>query len=134
MDEAERDKLINNYSYVWTYEQVAYYAFANDTQPNTSPVYRFWSGTLNAHFYTISQPERDKLLNNYSHVWTYERVAFYAYTSGSQPGGTSAVYRFWSGTLNCHFYTIKESEKDKLINLWPHVWTYEGAVWYAYGV
>ena len=134
ISESEKNKLINNYSNVWTYEQVAYYAFAGDAEANTAPVYRFWSGTLNAHFYTMSQTERDKLINQYSHVWTFEGTAFYAYAAGSQPVGTSAVYRFWSGTLNCHFFTIDPDERDKLINLYPHVWTYELIAWYAYAV
>jgi hypothetical protein len=128
----ERDKLINNYAHVWTYEGPAYSAFADDSQPDVSPIYRFWSGTLNAHFYTISESEKTNLINNYSNVWTYERVAFYAYADGSQPTGTSAVYRFWSGTLGCHFFTIRETEKDKLVNLFSHVWTYEQISWYAY--
>ena len=134
ISEAEKDKLINNYSHVWTYERVAYQAYADDTQPGVAPIYRFWSGTLNAHFYTMKVSERDKLISNYSQVWTYEGIAFYAYAAGSPPVGTSAVYRFWSGTLGCHFYTMSEAERDKLINLYPQVWTYESVAWYAYGV
>ena len=34
------------------------------------------------------------------------------------------VYRFWSGSS--HFYTIKEGEKNKLINFLSDAWTYEG--------
>jgi hypothetical protein len=133
ISEREKNKLISNYSNVWIYEQVAYYAFAGDTQANLAPVYRFWSGTLNAHFYTMSESEKTKLINNYSNVWTYEKIAFYAYAAGSQPAGTGAVYRFWSGTLGSHFFTMDSNEKDRLINLYSHVWTYESIAWYAYG-
>ena len=94
IDEAERDQVINNYSHVWTYEGVAYYAFTSDTGPDTLPVYRFWSGTLRTHFYTISESERDKLINGYSQIWTYEGVAFYAYAEGQQPSGTTPIYRW----------------------------------------
>jgi hypothetical protein len=128
----ERDKLINDYAQVWSYESIAYYAFADDAQPAVAPVYRFWSGTLNAHFYTGSVGEKTKLIDNYSHIWTFEGVAFYAYAGGSQPAGTSAVHRFWSPTLTCHFFTINQAERDKLINLYSHIWTYEQAAWYAY--
>ena len=38
------------------------------------------------------------------------------------------VYRFWSPVLSSHFYTIKESEKQNLLDNYPHVWTYEGPV------
>jgi len=127
----ERDFLINNYSHAWTYEGVAYYAFADSSQPGVAPVYRFWSG--HSHFYTIDVTERDWLLNNYSSVWTYEGVAFYAYAKGSQPVGTHAVYRFWSGILSTHFFTISPTERDWLISNYSAVWTDEGLAWYAYG-
>ena len=130
---AERDKLINNYSHVWTYEGPAYKAWSDDRQSGVAPVYRFWSASLNAHVYTIKPAERDKLLNSYSHVWAYEGVAFYAYAPGAQPTGTMGVYRFWSTTLNCHFYTAKLAERDKLINSFSSVWAYENIMWYAYG-
>ncbi len=127
---AERDKLINTYSAVWTYEGVAFHAFTDSSQPGVVPVYRFWSGST--HFYTMKTAERDKLLSNYANVWAYEGEAFYAYPAGSQPVGTYAVYRFWSGTRNIHFFTISQSERDKLMNNYADVWTYEGAAWYAY--
>ena len=132
ISEAERDKLINNYAYVWTYEGIAYHAFASDAQPGVAPIYRFWSGTLNAHFYTSSAGEKTKLIDNFSSTWTFEAIAFYAYAGGSQFAGTSAVYRFWSPQLTCHFFTISLAERDKLVNLYPLVWTYETAAWCAY--
>ena len=127
---AERDKLINNYSGVWTYEGVAFHAFTDSSQPGVAPVYRFWSGST--HFYTMKTTEKDKLLNNYANVWQYEGVAFHAYAEGFQPVGTHAVYRFWSGTRNTHFFTISQTERDKLINNYSDVWTDEGTAWYAY--
>jgi parallel beta-helix repeat protein len=130
--EAEKDKLINIYAHVWTYESIAYYAFETDSEPGLVPVYRFWSPVLVAHFYTTSESERDKLINIYPHVWTYEGIAFYAYPEGQQPVDTLPVYRFWSGTLETHFYTIDETEKNKLIDNYSHVWTYESVAWYAY--
>jgi subtilisin family serine protease len=43
------------------------------------PLYRFCSTVSNAHFYTISESEKNKLIQNYANVWTYEGVAFYVY-------------------------------------------------------
>ncbi len=130
--EAERDKLINNYASVWSFEGVAYYVFANDAQPGVVPVYRFWSGTASAHFYTSSETEKAKLIDLHSATWTFEGVAFYAYPGGSEPAGTSAVFRFWSHTLAGHFFTISQPERDKLIRLYSLIWTYERTAWYAY--
>jgi len=47
-------------------------------KPDERFVYRFWSDALSGHFYTIDEAERDKLINQYSHVWTYEGIAWYA--------------------------------------------------------
>jgi hypothetical protein len=130
--EAERDKLINNYASVWAFEGIAYYVFADDAQSGVVPVYRFWSATASAHFYTSSESEKTKLIDSFSDTWTFEGVAFYAYPGGSEPAGTSAVFRFWSSTLAGHFFTISQPERDKLIRLYSLIWTYELIAWYAY--
>jgi len=57
---------------------------------------------------------------------------FTDYPESQQPVDTLPVYRFWSDSLETHFYTMNETEKNKLIDNYPHVWTYEGTVWYAY--
>jgi hypothetical protein len=133
--ESEKDKLINNYSDVYTYEGVAYYAYVKDQPPaGTLPVYRFWKPSDNTHFYTIKESEKQKLIDNYSHVYTYEGPAFYAYGTGQHPIDTLPVYRFWKPLGNTHFFTIKENEKDKLILLYSDVFTFEGVAWYAYAV
>jgi len=132
ISEAEKNKLIDQFSATWTYEGPVYQAFADSGHPGTSAVYRFWSDRYKGHFYTISESEKDKLVTTYSHVWTYEGPAFYAYPEGNQPAGTSAVYRFWSDTLGGHFYTISESEKNKLVTQYADVWAYEGVAWHAY--
>ncbi|MCL5279946.1 MAG: S8 family serine peptidase [Planctomycetes bacterium] len=131
-DEAERNKLLDNYSRTWTYEQVVCHVLSDASEPGAAPVYRFWSAVLNAHFYTIDAAERDSLRANYPKVWTYEGPVFYAYPAGAQPTDTLPVHRFWSPTLRCHFYTISEAEKNKLISRYSGVWTYEGIAWYAY--
>jgi len=96
-----------------------------------SGVYRFWSPVIKRHFYTIKEAERDKVLNIYAHVWTYEGIVYYAFAEDSEPA-LEPVYRFWSPVLVAHFYTISERERDKVIDMYPHVWTYEGIAWYAY--
>ncbi len=129
---AERDKLIDDYIDVWTYEGVGSYAFATDTGAGATAVCRFWSASLRSHFYTMNEAERDKLIGDYAHVWTYEGVAFYAYAKGTQPTGSLAAYRFWSPRLGTHFFTMSRHERDKLLNFYSDIWTYEGICWYAY--
>ena len=116
----------------WTYETEAYFAFAEDSQPGLMPVYRFWSPTLLAHFYTISEADKNYIQTNWSDTWTYEEIAFYAYPPGSPPAGSKPVYRFWSPTLLTHFYTISEADKNYIEATWPDAWEYEEIAWYAY--
>ncbi len=132
--ETEKDYVIANYpNAVWTYEGRAFFAFDAPVDRNLRPVYRFWSPALSTHFYTMSEEEKESIVNTYAaDIWTYEGVAFYAYPPGDQPQGTAAVYRFWSDRLGCHFYTAHEQEKDRLVNELSDTWTYEGVAWYAY--
>jgi hypothetical protein len=93
------------------------------------PIYRFWSGSIGGHFYTISEAERAKLINDPAHWWTYEGIAFCAYAPGQQPAGTVPVHRYWSKALGAHFYTASESERNGM-NL--NFWTYERIAYYVY--
>jgi hypothetical protein len=133
--ESEKQKLIDSYSHIYAYEGVAYYAYVKDQPPaGTLPVYRFWKPSDDTHFYTIKESEKQKLIDNYSHIVTYEGPAYYAYGIAQHPIGALPLYRFWKPSDNTHFFTIRESEKDKLIRLYSHIVTFEGIAWYAYAV
>jgi len=127
----ERDKPINEYPHVWTFEDVAYYAF-HEAGENLPAVYRLWSPKMQTHFWTINDDELRRTSRDFADTWIFEGVAFYAYPQGRQPLGTMPVYRFWSSRLGSHFYTIDETEKNKLVAGHPHVWDFEGVAWYAY--
>ncbi len=100
--------------------------------PDLAPVYRFWSGILGGHFYTIDEAEKEVLVKEYSDTWTFEGIAFYAYPPGKGPAGSKPVYRFWSDLLGHHFYTISESEKQKIADEYSNVWHLEGVAWEAF--
>ncbi len=97
-----------------------------------TPVYRFWSNSLQGHFYTSSADEKDSIIANYpTNIWNYEGVAYNAYAN--QADGTVPIYRFWSDDNGHHFYTASESEKDYVIANYPtNVWRYEGVAYYAF--
>lgn len=79
IDEQEKNWLIQELEYVWTFEGVAFYAYPSGLRPPwASPVYRFWSPAKSTHFYTISQKEKDDLIAGQSKVWIYEGIAWYA--------------------------------------------------------
>jgi hypothetical protein len=130
----ERDYVMARWPQDWTYEGVAFYAYAAGQQPSgATPVYRFWSATFLGHFYTASQSERDSVIANYSRDWAYEDIAYYVFAAGQQPTGTLPVYRFWSSSFRHHFYTISSAERQKLLNDPARLWEDEGSVWYTYG-
>lgn len=80
ISEEEKDLLLARYKDTWTFEGVAFYAYPPGTQPvGAKPVYRFWSDQLGHHFYSISESEKDALLNNPAQVWAFEGVAWYAF-------------------------------------------------------
>jgi hypothetical protein len=130
VEESERDALLQM-PQLWTSKGIAYRAFASAIEPTLKPVYRFWSDKLSSHFWTISEAEKDALIERYASVWAYEGPVFYAYPEGSQPADAKPVYRFWSGISEAHYYTISETEKNLLMTQ-GDVWAFEGIAWYAY--
>jgi hypothetical protein len=129
--ESEKEDIRANYSHFWTFEGPAFYAWATKYYDGLTPVYRFWSGTF-GHFYTIDEAERDWLIANYSHVWTYEGVAFYAWRADDRPTDTQPVHRFLNTAEGCHFFTIDAAEADKLRTTYADTYTYEGIAFYAW--
>ncbi len=128
ISEYEKDYIISMWPDVWKYEGPRFYAFETQIR-GTSPVYRFWSEQYLGHFYTISEDEKNYVLETWPDVWKYEGPAFYAYTT--QAPDMSPVYRFWSEDYLGHFYTVNEVEKDQVKDTWPDVWQYEGSVFFT---
>jgi len=130
--EWEKEKLLVEYPDVWTYEGEVYQALSDANEPNSAPVYRFWSNVLGNHFYTMNEKERDQLIEQHPGLWDDEGIAFYAFPVDQQPAETIPIYQFWSDALGTHFYTAEETERDELVKNHPDLWTYEGIAWYAY--
>jgi hypothetical protein len=80
ISEWERDYIIATWPEVWTYEGIAFYGYVSP-QPGALPVYRFWSEMYHSHHYTISEWERDYIINTWPEAWTYEGIAFYMYVA-----------------------------------------------------
>ncbi len=129
---AERDRLVSEFPHAWTYQDVAYYAFYQPVVENLLPVYRFWSPSLDAHFWTLDEQECLRILEEHSTIWIFEGIVFYAFQQGRQPLDAVAVYRFWSADLAHHLYTMDEAEKKALIENYSDLWEYEGVAWYTY--
>lgn len=75
ISEAEKTYVQQNYANDWAYEGVAYYA-SPATVLDSMSLYRFWSNNYRSHFYTVSELERDYVIQNYSADWAYEGVGY----------------------------------------------------------
>jgi hypothetical protein len=80
ISEEEKDSVIVNYPEVWVYEGIAFYAYSPNGAPpvDAQPVYRFWNTMISTHFYTISEAERDFIIDTYDHILD-EGIAYYAF-------------------------------------------------------
>ena len=78
ISESEKNNIVANLSHDWRYEGVAYYVSASQN-PDVVPVFRFWSPRYRHHFFTISEAEKDHIVDALSDDWQYEGVAFHAW-------------------------------------------------------
>lgn len=93
---------------------------------NQVPVYRFFNTQRGGHLYTVSEVERDYIINNLPQ-WNYEGVKFNVWDGYAE--NVVPTYRFFNTTTGIHLYTISESERDAVMQL-PQ-WNYEGVKFYV---
>jgi hypothetical protein len=98
------------------------------------PVYQFRLTAGGDYFTTISEDEKNTLLEMYPPAAReYQGIVYYAYTQADARPGLEPVHRFWSPFQQQHFYTIRQSEKDALVTELPRdAWAYEGIAFYAF--
>jgi hypothetical protein len=111
----------------FNYEGVAFYGTSDSSAAGVSPVYRFYNYDTGAHFYTISEAEKDYILSNLPN-YSFEGEAYYAYTTESP--GTNALHRFFNTNTGTHFFTNSDLEKTNVQNTLPQ-YIYEGIVYYV---
>ena len=64
----------------YSYEGIAWYARSvSSPAAGTIAIYRFYLPSQGTHFYTASASERDSVIANLSHIYTYEGVAYRAW-------------------------------------------------------
>ncbi len=94
---------------------------------DNAEVYRFFNTARGGHLYTISEIERDYIMNNLPE-WSYEGPKFRVYEENT--AGSSPTYRFFNTRTGIHLYTISEAERDAVMQL-PQ-WNYEGIKFYVH--
>lgn len=128
--------IIDNHSPLWitgiatdadgnTSEFSANYAIVSH-DPNHAPVYRFFNHIRGGHLYTISEHERDTVMQ--LPEWNYEGPVYKVITGEEE--NIVQSYRFFNTTTGIHLYTISEHERDTVMQL-PE-WNYEGPVFFVF--
>lgn len=96
-------------------------------QTSALPVYRFFNTIAGGHFYTISEEEKNIVLQNYN-FFRYEGVGFEA--NPVAQFYLLPVYRFFNTIAEGHFYTISEAEKTIVLQNFDF-FRYEGVSFQA---
>ncbi len=79
ISETEKESILVQYADAWTYEGIVFYVYPEGSQPEwTEPVYRFHAKNSSAYFYTMDEAEKNYVVNEYSAIWTYEGIVWYA--------------------------------------------------------
>jgi len=132
----------------WTYNGIAFCAEV-EGEPNALPVYRFLARNSQSNIppYAFAEADLPGAAGDWMRDYDFDESAFafsayppYAgdqetdpegtYPPGEEPDGTKPVYRFWSESLECHFYTINQTERNEWAD--KQDWTYLGIAWYAF--
>jgi hypothetical protein len=135
ISESEKSYVQATYASTWTYEGTVFRAVeltGLNCPVGLFKVYRFWSDSLQRHFYTNSAAERDYVQNTYAKTWNNYEGAVYCAANGAIAGSVP-VYRFWSDSKSAHFYTVSPTERSFVKANWGATWNHdEGIVYYAF--
>ena len=133
---AEKDYVLNNSASKqpdgseWPYVYQGATFEASHSYSGEVPLFRFYNTETGHHFFTVNPDERDLVLsksNSGEWPFNYEGIAFNVYAGDpntSFSGQEIPVHRFYSPSLNRHFFTASETEVQE-IQLTGQ-WNYEG--------
>ena len=79
--------------------------------PGTVPLYRYYRGQNQDHFYTTNSGEIGTTTAGQTgrHGYVSEGITGYCFPHSSYPG-TIPLYRYWKGSVGDHFYTTNSNE------------------------
>ena len=117
--ETEKDAVqqqIDNNELAYSYEGESFAALAEDDDGDpltgAKPVYRFFNNLTGAHLYTISEAEKNNIVDNLPD-YNLEGIAYYAYDEAQEK--TIPLYRLYNSQTGTHFFTPSASEKDNVL-------------------
>ena len=96
-------------------------------------VHRFFRTDIGSHFYTVSEVEKDYIVDNLPQ-YTYEGISYQGASNSdiADPvSGAKPVYRFFNQSTGVHLYTISEVEKDYIKDNLSN-YTFEDVAYHAF--
>lgn len=95
----------------YQYEGASFQAISkeSDVLTGAKPVYRFFNNSTGVHLYTISEVEKDYIIENLDN-YSFENIAYYAHENSQE--GTIPLYRFYHTIADTHFFTPSVAERD----------------------
>jgi uncharacterized protein YkwD len=121
---AERDSLRAQPGSAFAYEGPAFQV-SSQSAPNLSPVYRFFNSATGVHFYSISEDEKNHILQALPQ-YHLDGVAYYASKTAIE--GYRPLYRAYVVNKGFHFYSVNATEASGVPN-----YQQEGVAYYVVG-
>lgn len=112
----------------WSYEGPAFYT-SQAEEGGLSPVWRFRNLINGSYVFTIYESERQSIVNDYSSVFAYEGVSWYA--RQTEALGFTPLYRFRNVTNGTYLFSAYESEKVAILENYASTFVYEGVAYYV---
>jgi Repeat of unknown function (DUF5648)/Carboxypeptidase regulatory-like domain len=131
-DDAEMANVVAHLGQYFRYETIAYGLYLGSDTVNNMPLYRFYNKRNGAHFWTMNEAEKARLMDGHL-GWTYEGIAYYVSASPTwmddqTPYPTQAVYRYYNPGLNAHFYSVIDNYWVTHKHKTP--WNFEGVAFF----
>ena len=105
----ERDYVSKNLPQ-YQYEGISYTTPSEEESlTGMQPVYRFFNSSTGVHLYTMSEKEKEHIIDNLAN-YNFENVAYYAYKTPQE--NTVPLYRFYHTIADTHFFTPSAQERD----------------------
>lgn len=123
---AEFTYVVNNGLQDETTGQVTF-AVANTQIEGTLALHRLYNRVNGAHYYTVNDTERDRLVG---FGWTYEKDEGFLFAAPTL--NSREIFRMYNKISGHHLFTEDASIKDSLLTRFPGVWVQHNSLGWAF--
>ena len=102
------------------------FAIPTDYVAGASIMHRMYNLSNGRHYYTLSDAERDALVQA---GWRFEKDEGYMFTSSGS--GRFEVFRLYNRSTGVHLYTENSAVKDAILAAYPGIWEQHDSLGFA---